>query len=776
MFYRILSCFFRPTQGSNYQEKKIEVLRSGIADLYHDKLLFDIQIEVEGKIFPAHKIILASLSDHFHSSVTDGRKRNMTDQCIVLKGVSSVGVETVLEAMYSDELNTSAPNIRETLKTAHYCKIQPVIENFVQQTTNTIQTEDKSPPSNSCKPKEIAKFLQSRIRDFYQRRVLCDVQLKADGVKFSAHKVILAAVSDYFRAMFCGGFKESSHSNEPIVLEWVSAIGLGVVLGSIYDTKPKVGANNILETIPVACMLQYQPVIDECENFLINSVDMDNYLLYMEVAERFNLKGAVESFVEFRKSRFPCINRTKDFLELEKVDVVKYLSHPDLFTDGDEMKVFEAVVAWIKHKPEERKEHVLDLFKCVNLLQIPLCDIKTRVKTEEIIIDNPECYAIIKEARKYHKKTLTQPLYKGNITNTRGISDGMILFPLIDKYDFGDEFFNRMASFNYWTAFGEVGPELAYWKYLSLAKKDKFCGSPDCQCENKCCYNSRRDYVTRALPGRFREVVKMGNFLFVLATEFEYDSDCDSDSDSDPELDWPPDGPLMLSRYNPLLDEWLSLTPPPIDDYTRLTFVQCSDKHIMLYGVKDYNPTTYTGVPFSWIYKITTDKWKKGLPVPESRYSDTIDEYYNGTLYHTSDASLLKFDVDNKCWEEESYLGEPLRDYTLGLGLTFMIGQGNSLFIGYEIGRPIPLVEVIAEYSLETKQWTYYPLGPAYYEFKSGLSHNGNLYLFSNDYSNEHDKKTEIFRFDPKDRTCSLVRALPCYAGYPTAVPMHLPR
>ena len=63
------------------------------------------------------------------------------------------------------------------------------------------------------------------LGDLRENESLCDVRLKAEGATFQAHRVVLAAVSPYFRAMFTGGFKEKEQSE--ITLNEMTAKGLG---------------------------------------------------------------------------------------------------------------------------------------------------------------------------------------------------------------------------------------------------------------------------------------------------------------------------------------------------------------------------------------------------------------------------------------------------------------------------------------------------------------------------------------------------------------------
>ncbi len=199
--------------------------------------------------------------------------------------------------------------------------------------------------------------------------------------------------------------------DKPIVMEGISSVGFGVILDSIYTTELKLTPDNITETIPVACMLQIQHIIEECEQFLISSTCTENVFAYTEIAERLSLKKAIDYIADYKKACFSEVSQTLGFKELDVEEVVSYLSIPDLFLHGKEMTVFDAAIGWLEHNPQERKTHVLDVFQCINLLQIPQSDIMDKVSKVNVIMENSECQELVKESLRYHEEIYTQPLY-----------------------------------------------------------------------------------------------------------------------------------------------------------------------------------------------------------------------------------------------------------------------------------------------------------------------------------------------------------------------------
>ena len=55
-----------------------------------------------------------------------------------------------------------------------------------------------------------SEILLSKCAQFREQSEFIDVSLKVDEEVFSAHRIVLAASSDYFHAMFARGMKESN--------------------------------------------------------------------------------------------------------------------------------------------------------------------------------------------------------------------------------------------------------------------------------------------------------------------------------------------------------------------------------------------------------------------------------------------------------------------------------------------------------------------------------------------------------------------------------------
>ena len=105
---------------------------------------------------------------------------------------------------------------------------------------------------------------------------LCDVVLEVDGERIAAHRVVLASLSSYFRAMFTGEMAESKQ--KVITINGVDAKSLRTLVEYAYTATIRISEENVQAILPAASVLQFEEVKRACSEFLRRQLDTDNCL------------------------------------------------------------------------------------------------------------------------------------------------------------------------------------------------------------------------------------------------------------------------------------------------------------------------------------------------------------------------------------------------------------------------------------------------------------------------------------------------------------------
>ena len=128
-----------------------------------------------------------------------------------------------------------------------------------------------------------SEILLTKCSQFREQGEFIDVSLKVGKDVFSAHRIVLAASSDYFHAMFAGGMKESNQEVIELIDESISAPALKIVLDSIYVGDLQVNDKNVFEVLVAADHLQVilqvllNGVATTCEPILLSFELMCKY-------------------------------------------------------------------------------------------------------------------------------------------------------------------------------------------------------------------------------------------------------------------------------------------------------------------------------------------------------------------------------------------------------------------------------------------------------------------------------------------------------------------
>ena len=112
--------------------------------------------------------------------------------------------------------------------------------------------------------------LGSGLNQLRNEDVFCDITITVDKKAFRAHKAVLTAGSDYFRAMFKGGFQEEALSNVTIPGE--SDI-FSCILEFIYTGRFQVSQDSLLDVLNLANYLQVSHVVSVGAEHLVKRLD-----------------------------------------------------------------------------------------------------------------------------------------------------------------------------------------------------------------------------------------------------------------------------------------------------------------------------------------------------------------------------------------------------------------------------------------------------------------------------------------------------------------------
>ncbi|CAB1329921.1 unnamed protein product [Coregonus sp. 'balchen'] len=268
-------------------------------------------------------------------------------------------------------------------------------------------------------PKDImtnshAKSILNAMNALRKNNTLCDITLRVENTDFPAHRIVLAACSDYFCAMFTSELSEKGKSF--VDIQGLTASTMEILLDFVYTETVLVTVENVQELLPAACLLQLKGVKRACCDFLDSQLDPTNCLGIRDFAETHNCLDLMQAAELFSQKHFPEVVQHEEFMLLSQNEV-----------DSEE-PVFEAVLNWVKHNRKEREPYLSEM------LEHPL------------IRCSLPCRDLVDEAKKFHLRPELRSEMQGPRTQARlgakevllvigGFGSQQSPIDIVEKYD-----------------------------------------------------------------------------------------------------------------------------------------------------------------------------------------------------------------------------------------------------------------------------------------------------------------------------------------------------
>lgn len=224
--------------------------------------------------------------------------------------------------------------------------------------------------------------LSDQIGSLWLRDDFSDINLVVDGYRMPGHKVILAARSEYFRALLYGGLRET-HENEVRLLDVNSVAAFRHLLKYVYTghlSLMDMKQDMVLEVLGLAHKYGFVDLEESISYYLRNTLSIKNVCLYYDASMLYGLSSLAKDCCSFIDRNALEVMNHESFHSLSASALREMISR-DSFC-AQEVDIFRSVVEWIRKNSDAEASDVLSY---VRLPLISLIDLLHVVRPCELL-------------------------------------------------------------------------------------------------------------------------------------------------------------------------------------------------------------------------------------------------------------------------------------------------------------------------------------------------------------------------------------------------------
>ena len=249
-----------------------------------------------------------------------------------------------------------------------------------------------------------ASDLLKNLSQFRRKNLFCDVTLVVHGREFPAHRGVLAAGCEYFRALFTN---MSEKCCDRVVLD-LSADVLEDILNFIYTGEIFLDAENVMEIIITADYLIVCGAKEKAAEFLQSLLTTSNCLQIREFADKYSCLGLGRAADDMIAMNFGSIFGMREFGCMGVEALGSLISRDDVIVES-EADIYEAVLSWVKHDLQKRRIHLVKLLRKIRFSSLSKELVKVQLQREPLITSDQACVNLLCEWLRSRGTAISQP-------------------------------------------------------------------------------------------------------------------------------------------------------------------------------------------------------------------------------------------------------------------------------------------------------------------------------------------------------------------------------
>ncbi|XP_068173487.1 kelch repeat and BTB domain-containing protein 3 [Antennarius striatus] len=246
------------------------------------------------------------------------------------------------------------------------------------------------------------------LKSFRERSLMFDFTIMVQGRSYPCHRCVLAACSDFFRAMFEVDMRERDDGSVTLDNQCPGAVSS--FLDFAYSGETLITDGNIDTLFQLASFLQVSVLSRACSDFLIGTLDLSNCLSLLSLAEAYGSASLLRTANDFVIQNFFDLSKTPDFLDMQ-VNMLEACLRSDALNVPSEEDIVTSLLKWVRHDLPGRQKLLPGLFSLTRLHHIPA--LKMLRHSDTLLCGSESCLALLSEAQN------RQDQYSGLLTDAR---------------------------------------------------------------------------------------------------------------------------------------------------------------------------------------------------------------------------------------------------------------------------------------------------------------------------------------------------------------------